>query len=129
MTSAWSGHPTKVIPPRPSVPAPYIAGRLTLEPGKPHNLIDLIHEQLGLDAPGSSTEFRIWANPSNKAPIWVGAYMPKTGPLSVHQYAYSLTPMQEPIVYRSSYPGTQTPVGRLQLFSEVECKIHVEIVE
>jgi hypothetical protein len=102
---------------------------LTLTPGVPHNLLDLIHATLGLDCPGTSTEFRIWAHPTNLAPVWLGCYMPKPGALSVHQYAYTLTPMQEPIVYRSSYPGTQTPIGRMQLFSETECRVHIEVVE
>jgi hypothetical protein len=89
----------------------------------------MIHDQLGLDCPGTSTEFRIWASPTNMAPIWVGAFMPKVGPLSVHQYAYNLTPMQEPTVYRSSYPGTQTPIGAIQVFSEATAKLHVEVIE
>lgn len=117
------------IQPRPSVPAPYIAGMLTLTPHVPHNLLELIHEQTGLDCPGTSTEFRIWANPTNLAPIWIGAFMPKTGSLSVHQYAYNLTPMQQPMVYRSSYPGTQTPIGVMQVFSEAPAKLHIEVIE
>jgi len=121
--------PLTFFPPRPSVPAPYISGRLTLTPGAPQNLIDLIKNQLGLDCPGTSTEFRMWANPTNMAPIWCGAFMPGAGPLSVEQYAYSLSPMQDPIVYRSSYPGTQTPVGMMQVFSEAPAKLHVEVIE
>lgn len=115
-------------PARPSVPAPYIAGRLELEPGKPHNLIDLIHDQLGLDCPGTSTEFRIRAHPTNMAPIWIGAFMPKPGALSIHQFADTLSPMQER-VYRSSYPGTQTPIGVIQVFSEASAKLTVEVIE
>ena len=51
------------------------------------------------------------------------------GPLDVTKYAYYLTPMAEPRLYRSSYPGTSTVIGVVQVFSQPPAKLHVEVQE
>lgn len=132
-----------LVPARPSVPVPFAAGTLTLPAGQPVGLLDLIHQQINRDVPGTSTQFTIEADPCNQAPVYLGAYMGnplqanptqpsnegRPGALSASNYGRSLTFERGPIVYRSSYPGTQTPIGVLQVFSEAAAKIHVEVVE
>jgi len=117
------------IPPRPSVPTPYVAGTVSIPANQPSSLLDLIQQQISRDCPGTSVEFLLWPDPCNQAPIWVGAFMQIPGPLDVTQYAYYLTPMAEPRLYRSSYPGTSTVIGVVQVFSQPPAKLHVEVQE
>ena len=132
-----------LVPARPSVPVPFAAGTLRVPAGQPVGLLDLIHQQINRDVPGTSTQFTIESDPCNLAPVYFGAFMgnplqqdstepsneARPGALSPLNYGRMLTPMGEPITYRSSYPGTQTPIGVLQVFSEAPAKIHVEVVE
>jgi hypothetical protein len=117
------------FPPRSSVPAPYVAGTITVAAGKTYGLLELIHQQLFLDVPGTSVEFRIEADATNAAPIFVGATSPGGGPISCDNYAYALTPMGPSRKYRASYPGTGTPQGVLQVFAPAGGKLHVEVNE
>ena len=126
-----------MIPARPSVPIPFFAGMLTITPGTPLSLLELIHDQINRDCPGTSCEFQLWPNPTNMAPVWIGSYMSNPrignpdnpGALGVKQYGYYLTPMAQPRLYRSSYPGGSTAIGVLQVFSEAPAKLHVEVME
>ena len=131
----------RAIPPRPSVPPPYIAGLVRLPINKPVSLLELIHEQINRDCPGTSVEFMIWPNPTNQAPIYIGSHMAHRydpdygdsempGKLDFEHFAYYLTPMSPPRIYRSSYPGTSTAIGVIQVFSQApNSKLHVEVME
>ena|SRR5215475_5973893 len=112
-----------------SVPAPYVAGTITLEPNTSYDLLELIQKHLEIDCPGASVEFLLSADPTNMAPIWVGAVSRIGGKLTVKNSAYNLTPMAPPRLYRSSYPGSSTAIGRLQVLSEAPAKLHVEVQE
>ena len=121
---------------RPSVPCPYVAGTVKIEPDKPSSLLELIHDQINRDCPGTSTEFQIAPDPTNMAPVWIGAHMAHShegenepGALGVKSFGYSLTPMAQPRIYRSSYPGTSTVIGVVQVYSEAPAKLHVEVQE
>lgn len=120
---------TAKISPRPSVPPPYVGGMLTIAPNTVFNLLTLIQQQIEWDCPGTSVEFLIWADPTNMAPVYFGSSGRLSGKLSTTHYAFQLTPMAEPRLYRSSYPGNQTAIGRLEVFSQAPAKIHVEVVE
>ena len=114
------------IPPRPSVPTPYVSGTITVPANKVSGVLDLIHEQLNRDCPGTSVEFRISADPSNLVPVFLGANMGSSR-LSCTNYGAMLTPMGEERRYRASYPGTGTPQGFIEVFAEREAKLHVEV--
>lgn len=127
-------------PPRPSVPIPYCAGTIKLEAGKVRGVLELIHEQINRNCPGTSVEFRISADPSNQAPVFLGqqnlGFIDSNGggnggdgSLGCDNYGAILTPMGEERRYRASYPGTGTPQGVLQAFSEADAKLHIEVNE
>lgn len=154
-----------VIPARPSVPCPFAAGTLEVPPGESVGLLDLIHQEINRDVPGTSTQFTISSDPTNQAPVYFGAFMgnplqkhgpqsiwdggqsiwdngqsewdidysppnePRPGKLTYKNYGWLLTPQGEPLKFHSSYPGTQTPIGVLQVFSEAPAKIHIVVVE
>lgn len=71
----------------------------------------------------------IWDNGESE---WDVDYEPsnvgRPGPLSPYNYGTILTPMGDPTFY-SSYPGTQCPIGLLQIFSEAPAKVHLVITE
>jgi hypothetical protein len=178
-----------VVPPRPSVPLPYLAGTVELLGEHVHNLLELIWQHINRDCPGTSKQLRVWADPSNQAPVWIGQFAGnplqkhgeqtvwdegevgpsiwdggtshwdgtetvwfdnfsvwdngksrwdveytkpnegRPGTLSVKHYGYFLTPMGEPRIYQSAYPGDNTPIGHLQVYSEAPARLHVEINE
>ena len=114
------------LPPTPSIPAPYVAGDVKVPANKVSGILELIWESLKLNCPGTSVEFRIKADPTNLAPVFIG--QSNNGmPLSCTNYGAALTPMGEERVYCASYPGTGTPQSFIQLFSEAPAKIHVEV--
>ena len=114
--------------PRTSVPAPYVAGTITLRPGEVSNLLELIQEQLAENCPGSAAELKIWAGPGNMGSVSIGAASFKGGPLSQTNFAYRLTPNSQPVIYRSTFPGNSTPLGELQVFATSANQLHVEVV-
>lgn len=113
-----------MLPPRPSVPIPYFAGTISVPAGKVSGVLDLIWK-VSPNVPGTSVEFRISADPSNEAPVFIGS----GDDLGCDNYGGILTPMGEERRYRASYPGTGTPQGVMQVFSEAPAKIHVEVNE
>jgi hypothetical protein len=115
-----------MFPPRPSVPVPYLAGTISVPAGKAVGVLVLIHQQIDPNCPGTSVEFRISADPSNQTPVFIGQIMGDE-PLSCTNYGAILTPMGEERRYRASYPGTGTPQGMMQVFSEAPAKLHVEV--
>ena len=138
-------HPVKfpLVPARPSVPCPFAAGTVDVPSMQPVSLLDLIHRDINRDVPGTSTQFTIFPDPRNQAPVYFGAFMgnplqrdehepsnePRPGKLDFRNYGRSLTPQGDPIEFYASYPGTQTPIGVIQVFSEPPAKLHVVIVE
>lgn len=116
------------ISPRPSVPPPQVCGVVNVPAGTPVSLLSLIQKDIDENCPGTSVELRLEAHPSCMAPIWFGAASPIGGKLSVMTAAYSLSPC-EVRIYRSTFPGGSTPIGVLQVFSEVAAKLKVEIHE
>ena len=116
-----------MLPPRPSVPIPYVAGTIKLEAGKVSGVLELIHQQLNENCPGTSVEFRISADPANVAPVFIGQQSIGGEPLGCNNYGAALTPGGEERRYRASYPGTGTPQGMMQVFSEAPAKLHVEV--
>ena len=114
-----------MLPPRPSVPVPYLAGTISVPAGKISGVLELIWEQLNERCPGTSVEFRISADPSNQTPVFIGS----GSNLSCDNYGGILTPMGEERRYRASYPGTGTPQGVMQVFSEAPAKLHFEVNE
>lgn len=117
------------ISPRPSVPTPYVAGTIAIPPNQPVSLLALIQDQIAPDCPGTSVEFLLYADPTNVAPVWVGAASRLGGAVNTVQSAYNLTPMGEPRLYRSGYPGTSTAIGVVQVLSQAPAKLHVEVQE
>ena len=114
-----------MFPPRPSVPTPYFAGTISVPAGKVSGVLELIH-QVNPNVPGTSVEFRIQGDPTNVAPVFIGQGTPDL-PISCTNYGGVLTPMGEARRYRASYPGTGTPQGLMQVFSEAPAKLHVEV--
>src|SRR5215467_3672210 len=111
----------------PSIPASYVAGRVTLEAGKVENLLELIQKQLAANCPGSATELSLWAGAGNTGSISVGAVSFIGGPLTSTNCAYRLTPSSAPRVYRSTFPGNSTPLGELQVLATSAAVLHVEV--
>ena len=103
--------------PTPSIPAPYVAGSVTLPAGTPQNLLTLIQQQITPNCPASAVELQLWADAANSGSIIVGAASTLHGSLSDTNYAYKLTPTATPRVYRSTYPGQSVPLGDLQVLS------------
>lgn len=110
----------------PSVPTAYVAGTITVPAGKPVGVLQLIQQQLNPNCPGTSVEFRIQADASNVAPVFIGQGTPGN-PVSCSNNGGSLTPMGPYRKYRASYPGSGTPQGEMQVFSEAPAKLHVEV--
>lgn len=117
------------FPPRPSVPPPFVAGTVEVPADQPVSLLDLIHQYISRDCPGTSSEFMIWPEPTNQAPVWIGAHMQLPGKLGTQSFGYYLTPMSDPRVYRSSYPGGSTVIGVVQVYSQPPARLHVEVQE
>ena len=118
-----------MLPARPSVPVPYLAGTISVPAGKVSGVLELIHQQLNPNCPGTSVEFRISADPSNESPVYIGGGTLPSQPLSCTNYGAMLTPMGEERRYRASYPGTGTPQGVMQVYSDAPAKLHVEVNE
>lgn len=108
-------------------PAPYVAGNVTLPAGVVANLLELIQDQIQANCPGTAVEFMIQADPANGGAVSFGAASQLGGPLSGTNYAYKLSPTSPPRVYRSSYPGTSTPIGELQVLATTAAVLHVEV--
>ena len=111
----------------PSIPAPYVAGHIQLEPGVVLNLLELIQKHLQKNCPGSATELRLEADHGNFGSIYVGSASAIGGPLTTQNCAYRLTPSSGPRIYRSTYPGSSVPIGDLQVRCQMGCGLRVEV--
>lgn len=114
--------------PSPTVPAGYVAGTINLPAGTVSSLLTLIQAQLATNCPGTAVEFQIAADVGNSGSVYAGASSSIRGPLSATNWAYELTPGGAARGYRSAYPGTNTPLGNLQLFSVSAAVLHVEVL-
>jgi hypothetical protein len=106
----------------PSIPAPYVGGTIFVPAGVPSNILQLIQQQLQPNVTGSSAEFKLTADDA----VFVGAASAIGGPLSDTNYAYELLP-GETRLYRTSFPGDNTPIGDLQVFASAAAVLHVEV--
>lgn len=118
--------PSATLPPSPSIPAPYVAGSVWV-PAQVANLLELIQQQLAPNCPGTAVEFVIAADEGNADPVLVGAASALGGPLTEENYAFKLTAAGPPRIYRSTYPGTSTPIGELQVLAASASMLHVEV--
>ena len=112
--------------PQPAVPVPYVAGRLTLTANVVGDLLTLIADQLEWNCPGAPVELALTADTSNGGPIYMGAASRLGGPLSATNWGYVLLP-GDMRVYQSTYPGSNTPLGRLQVLAASQAFLHVEV--
>jgi hypothetical protein len=111
----------------PSVPAPYVSGAVQIPAGAVYNLLVLIQQQLQANCPGSAVELMISADPANVGVVKIGAASAISGPLTATNYAYSLSPTSDPRIYRSVYPGSNVPLGELQVLATNASILHVEV--
>jgi hypothetical protein len=116
--------PAGAQPVTPQIPAPYVGGSVYVPAGEVTNLLVLIQYGLSPNCPGSSAEFSLAAD---DGPIFVGAASALGGPLSAQNYAYQLTGETPPRIYRSTYPGNNTPIGELQVLAPSGGFLHVEV--
>ena len=114
------------LSPRPSVPSPYVAGRIGVPAGTPVNLLGLIQAQLDPNCPGTAVELQIVADRANTVPVYVGAYSRLAGPLSASNWGSELL-AGDGRVYASTYPGSSVPLGQLQVFAAAQAWLHVEV--
>jgi hypothetical protein len=115
------------VSPAPSIPPPYVAGAILVPAGVVSNLLNLIQEQLFHNCPGTATEVKMWASPSNVGSITVGAATQLNGPLTMDNYAFKLSPTGPEKTYRSTYPGSSVPLGDIQVLAQNEQKMHIEV--
>lgn len=110
-----------------------------MQPGVVYGVLELIWDQISERCPGTSVEYRITADMGNVAPVFIGqnnlGFIGGNGndgnggaTLNCHNYGAALGPGEERR-YRASYPGTGTPQGVQQVFSEAPAKIHIEVNE
>jgi hypothetical protein len=90
-------------------------------------LLDLNQNKLQKNCPGSATELRLEAHPSNFGSIYVGSFSAIGGALTPENCAYRLTPVTGPRIYRSTYPGSSVPIGDLQVRCSSGCDLRVEV--
>lgn len=110
------------MPATPSIPAPYVAGTVHVPAGEVWSLLYLIQKQLSLNCPGTSAEFALTPG---EGTIFVGAASSIGGKLTEDNYAYKLEEGDDPRIYRSSFPGNNTPVGEIQVLGSGS--VHVEV--
>jgi hypothetical protein len=113
--------------PNAAVPCPYVAGTITLAANTVASLLELVQTQLAPNCPGTAVEFQVAADAANTSSVYAGAASNVRGPLSVTNWAYQLTPGGAARGYRAAFPGTNTPLGQLQLFSPAAAVLHIEI--
>lgn len=113
----------------PVIPAGYAGGTIIIsaaQAGTPQNLLALIQAQL---------------NPNVTAAKWMRIQADATGTLyggqqyagggtnllSTSNYAWSLTSSNPPLIYYSSFPGADVPLGDIWVFMTISAVFHVEL--
>lgn len=107
--------------------APYVAGSVTVPSGVVSNLLVLIRDQVQSNTPGSAAELRLEPGPANGVPIYFGVAGDLAGPLSATNYGFQLAATSPSRVYQSTFPGSPTPLGLLQVFATATALLHVEV--
>lgn len=111
-----------------------VSGTVTLAAANtPYNLLALIQAQLDPNCSGAGQEVNIQTDAS--AGVYVGQPSPVSGLLSSTNYGYYLAPASGTAspqgasrTYRSSFPGNNSPVGRLYVLSTAaNTTIHIEV--
>ena len=117
----------------PLFPAGYVAGTITISAGQanvPQQLLALIQAQLDPNCPGAGQEVTLQTDTSGA--LYVGEQN-STGPLSTTNYGYVLDKGQTGFVagasrtYRTTFPGTHSPVGDLMVLMAASGTFHVEV--
>lgn len=114
------------IQPRPSVPPPYVAGRVLLAANTVVSLLELVQRQLEPNCPGAAVEVALTADVNNPGSVYLGAHSYLAGPLTATNWGYELRP-GDVRVYQSTYPGSSTPLGALQILATSQSWLHVEV--
>jgi hypothetical protein len=124
---AWATGP-------PLLSSGYVAGTITISAGQanvPQQLLALIQTQLDPNCPGAGQEVTLQADSSGA--LYVGRYSPIKGALATTNYGYVLDAAQAGFVagasrtYRTTFPGTHSPVGDLQVLMTGAGTFHVEV--
>ena len=114
----------------PLFPAGYVAGTITFSGASPVQLLGLIQAQLDPNSPGAGQEVTLQTDASG--PLYVGEAN-KIGALSTSNYGYVLDKAQAGFVagasrtYRTSFPGSHSPVGDLMVLMADGQTFHVEV--
>jgi hypothetical protein len=103
----------------------YVSGVVDVPAGHPTDLLKLIQDQLEPDCPGTCIQLTLTAHAA-LIPLFIGAASRRHGPLSALT-GTELKPDQ-PKVYHTAYPGLDTPLGNLQVYSAIAAKLSVEVV-
>jgi hypothetical protein len=120
MGAAATGHPL--------FPAGYVAGTITIsaaQAGAPQQLLALIQAQLDPNCPGAGQEVTIQSDSSGA--LYIGRQSKLGGALSATNFGYVLGPGVGSRTYRTSFPGSHSPVGDLQVFMVATGTFHVEV--
>lgn len=118
----------------PLFPAGYVAGTITISAGQanvPQQLLALIQAQLDPNCPGAGQEVTLQTDTSGA--LFVGEQN-SAGPLSTTNYGYVLDKSQvagylagASRTYRTTFPGTHSPVGDLMVLMAAAGTFHVEV--
>jgi hypothetical protein len=111
----------------PIAPTGYVAGTINLPANVVSGVLALIQAQLAANCPGTAVEFQIAADAGNAQVVYVGAASTLGGPLTIANWAYQLTAGGPARGYRAAFPGTQTPLGQIQVLSTAAAQLHVEV--
>ncbi len=117
----------------PLFPSGYVAGTITISAGQanaPQNLLTLIQAQLDANCPGAGREVTLQTDSSGV--LYVGETN-LIGDLSTTNYGYALDKAQTGFTagasrtYRTTFPGTHSPVGDLMVLMAASGTFHVEV--
>lgn len=117
---------TAAFPARPHQPASFVAGRLSLVSNQVASLLELVQSQLEPGCPGACVELALTADAMNGGSVYIGAPSRLAGSLSATNWGYELLP-GDVRVYQSSFPGSSTPLGALQVLASGQAYLHVEV--
>ena len=118
----------------PLFPSGYVAGTITISAGQagtPQSLLALIQAQLDANCPGAGQEVTIQADATGA--VYIGRASPIAGALATTNYGYVLDAASGSFVagasrtYRTTFPGSHSPVGDLQVLMTGAGTFHVEV--
>lgn len=112
----------------PLFPAGLVAGTITITGGQigvPQQLLALIQAQLDANCPGAGQEVVI-QNDIAGVNLYIGRSSTIKGDMSTSNYGMLLTAGQT-YTFRTSFPGSHSPVGDLQVFASASATFHVVI--